>query len=221
MSRESVGLLGLGSRSTLHYIEQLNRLYNKKMCGYSTFPFVMINANFDAINSLLPSPSNELDAVLTEYVARLERLEITAILIPNITLHETIDQLKIRKKILHPLILTTNKIIEQEWSTVFLFGSLHTMESNYVSSYLENKGIIVEIPSKEDRLFIDTVRKQVYAGTETPDLIAAYHKMIDKYTEKSPVILACTELSILKPIDNNRIIDMVQLQVEEAIFLTS
>ncbi|MDG2431828.1 hypothetical protein, partial [Flavobacterium sp.] len=101
MSKESVGLLGLGSRSTLYYIEQLNRLYNKKMGGYSTFPFMMINTNFDTINSLLPNPSNELDAVLTEYVTRLEKLEITAILIPNITLHETIDRLKIRKKILH------------------------------------------------------------------------------------------------------------------------
>lgn len=219
MSKENIVLLGLGSRSTLYYIEQLNRLYNKKMGGYSTFPFMMINTNFDTINSLLPNPSNELDAVLTEYMTRLEKLEITVILIPNITLHETIDRLKIRKKLLHPLVLTTNKIIEQEHSTIFLLGSLHTMESNYVSSYLERKGISVEIPSKEDRLFIDTVRKQVYAKTETPDLIVAYHKMLAKYTEKFPVILACTELSILKPINNNRIIDMVQLQVEEAVLL--
>ncbi|MCW2118080.1 aspartate/glutamate racemase family protein [Flavobacterium sp. 7A] len=221
MSKVTVGLLGLGSRSTLYYIKELNRWYNQKKGRYSTFPFVMLNADFDAINPLLPNTSEALDAVVQTYIDELEKLAIITILIPNITLHETIDRLRIQKKILHPLTLAVGKIKEQEWSTIVLFGSLHSMESNYIRSYFNAKGIEVQLPSPEDRLFIDKVRKQTYAETETPDLIASYHSILKKYTENFPVLLACTELSILKPTDNNRIIDMAQLQIEQAVSQTA
>ncbi|MBE0392874.1 MULTISPECIES: aspartate/glutamate racemase family protein [unclassified Flavobacterium] len=220
MSKATVGLLGLGSHSTLYYIKELNRLYNQKKGGYSTFPFVMINADFDTINPLLPNTSEALDVVLKAYIDELEKLAITTILIPNITLHETIDRLAIQKKILHPLTLAVEKIQQNHWSTIVLFGSLHSMESNYIRSYFNAKGIEIQLPSKEDRLFIDEVRKLTYAETETPDLIASYHSILNKYTKNFPVILACTELSILKPTDNNRIIDMAQLQIEQAISQT-
>ncbi|WP_366185882.1 aspartate/glutamate racemase family protein [Flavobacterium ovatum] len=217
MSKATVGLLGLGSRSTLYYIKELNRLYNQKKGGYSTFPFVMLNADFDTINPLLPNTSEALDTVVQTYIDELEKLSITTILIPNITLHETIDRLDVQRKILHPLALAVEKIIEQEWSTIVLFGSLHSMESNYIRSYFNAKGIEVQLPSQEDRLFIDDFRKQTYSETETPNLIASYHSILNKYTKIFPVVLACTELSILKPTDNNRIIDMAQLQIEKAV----
>ena len=217
MSKAAVGLLGLGSRSTLYYIKELNRLYNQEKGGYSTFPFVMLNVDFDTINPLLPNTSEALDTVVKTFLDELEKFAITTILIPNITLHETIDRLVIQKKILHPLALSVEKIIEQEWSTIVLFGSLHSMESNYISSYFTAKGIEVQLPSQEDRMFIDEVRKQTYAETETPDLIASYHSILNKYSKNSPVVLACTELSIFKPTDNYRIIDMAQLQIEQAV----
>ena len=220
MSKAAVGLLGLGSRSTLYYIKELNRLYNQEKGGYSTFPFVMLNVDFDTINPLLPNTSEALDTAVKTFLDELEKFAITTILIPNITLHETIDRLVIQKKILHPLALTVEKIIEQEWSTIVLFGSLHSMESNYISSYFTDKGIEVQLPSQEDRLFIDEVRKQTYTETETPDLIASYHSILNKYSKNSPVVLACTELSIFKPIDNYRIIDMAQLQIEQAVSQT-
>ncbi|AWG20756.1 hypothetical protein FFWV33_03975 [Flavobacterium faecale] len=220
MSKATVGLLGLGSRSTLYYIKELNRLYNQKKGGYSTFPFVMLNADFDTINPLLPNTSEALDTVVQTYIDELEKLAITTILIPNITLHETIDRIVIQKKILHPLTLAVEKIIEQEWSTIVLFGSLHSMESNYIRTHFNAKGIEVRLPSQEDRLFIDEFRNQTYAETETPDLIASYHSILNKYSESLPVVLACTELSILKPTGNNRIIDMAQLQIEQAISQT-
>jgi aspartate racemase len=49
------GILGLGSRSTLFYIEQLNKGYNKKHGDYSTFPFKMLNVDFQLYNTYLPA----------------------------------------------------------------------------------------------------------------------------------------------------------------------
>jgi aspartate racemase len=66
-------------------------------------------------------------------------------------------------------------------------------------------------------LLIDKVRKQIYANKETDELITKFHLLIKKYTQKNPVVLACTELSIFNPINNNDLLDMAQFQIVEAV----
>lgn len=46
--------------------------------------------------------------------------------------------------------------------------------------------------------------------------ISQFVKMIDKYSKKCKVIVACTELSMVAP-SNSNVIDMAQLQIREAI----
>lgn len=220
MSTITVGLLGLGSRSTLHYIKELNRLYNEKKGGYSTFPFVLLNANFESINPLLPHTSTVLDDIMQSYINEIQKLNIKHILVPNITLHETIDSLNVKKNIIHPIPLAIVKIKEKKCKTIVLFGSLHSMESSYIKDHFNANGIEVLLPSAEDRLKIDEFRKQMYDATETSDLIASYHSIIVKYAKNNPIVLACTELSITKPTASKNIIDMVQLQIEFALSQT-
>ena len=92
MSKTQLAILGLGSRSTLYYLEQLNKVYNTKNGGYSTCPFFLLNTDFDTINPLLPNTSVQLDAILQSYLYQIEALDVAELLIPNITLHETIDR---------------------------------------------------------------------------------------------------------------------------------
>ena len=217
MSKTQLAILGLGSRSTLYYLEQLNKVYNTKNGGYSTCPFFLLNTDFDTINPLLPNTSVQLDAILQSYLDQIEALEVAEILIPNITLHETIDRLELQKNILHPLPLSVLKMKEIEAKKVVLFGSLHSMKSSYIRSYLELNSIEVLLPSSEEMEFIDEVRKHIYHTTETKEIINKYHQLIKKYSENYPVVLGCTELSILKPTDQRNIIDMAQLQIEAAV----
>ena len=51
MKKNTLSILGLGSRSTLFYLAELNTLYLQKKGGYSTCPFTLLNTNFDEINS--------------------------------------------------------------------------------------------------------------------------------------------------------------------------
>ncbi|SDS32210.1 aspartate racemase [Polaribacter sp. KT25b] len=217
MSKTQFAILGLGSRSTLYYLEQLNKLYNAKNGGYSTCPFFLLNTNFDNINQLLPNTSVQLDAILQNYLDQIESLEVAEILIPNITLHETIDRLELQKNIIHPLPLSVVKMRETDTKKVMLFGSLHSMQSRYIRSYLEFNSIEVLLPSLKDMIFIDEVRTHIYNSTETKEIINIYHELIKKYSENNPVILGCTELSILKPKDQKNVIDMAQLQIEAAL----
>jgi aspartate racemase len=217
LEKIKLGMLGLGSRSTLFYIKELNRHYNQKIGGYSTCPFLLLNTNFDTINSLLPNTSQELDILVQAPLNKLEQMDIKHMLIPNITLHETIDRLVIEKNIIHPIYLTVSKIKQNKWSKIVLFGSLYTMKSDYIPSIFNANGIEIELPTQEDLLFIDKVRKRIYTNRETDEFIAKYHLLIKKYTEKNPVVLACTELSIFNPTNNNNLLDMAQVQIVEAV----
>jgi aspartate racemase len=218
MDKMKLGILGLGSRSTTFYINELHKLYNQEKGGYSTCPFTLLNYNFDPINSLLPDASDSLDAIVQEYITELEKMDIESILIPNITLHETIDRLVTKKRIIHPIHLAVAKIKEKNWSKIVLFGSIYSIQSHYISSNFKANAIEVVLPSEEDSLLIDEVRKRVYSETETIGFIEDYHLLIEKYTKDSPVVLACTELSVFKPKkNNNNLLDMAQLQIIAAV----
>jgi aspartate racemase len=216
MDKMKLGILGLGSRSTTFYIKELNKLYNQEKGGSSTCPFTLLNCDFDTINSLLPDASKSLDAIVQDYIKELEKMDIESILIPNITLHETIDRLGTKKMIIHPVHLALAKIKEKNWSKIVLFGSMHSMQSHYISSNFKANAIEIVLPSEADRLLIDEVRKRVYSETETIEFIENYHLLIEKYTRDNPVVLACTELSVYKPNNNNNLLDMAQLQIIEA-----
>jgi len=217
MIKTKLAILGLGSRSTSFYLKKLNNIYNKKNGGYSTCPFLLLNANFDSINSLLPTVSEKLDTAVSYYINQIKNLNIDYLLIPNITLHETIDRLNISQNILHPVHLSIEKIKENKWEKVVLFGSLFSMKSDYIKNQFKENGIDVLLPNEKDMIFIDEVRKQIYNELETDDLLKKYHSIIQKYTEINPVILSCTELSILKPKNNKMLLDMAEIQMEAAI----
>ncbi|WP_040281642.1 aspartate/glutamate racemase family protein [Psychroserpens damuponensis] len=217
MPQTKLAILGLGSRSTLYYLSELNRLYHLAKGGYSTCPFLLLNTNFDTINSLLPNTSKALDAAVNHYINDIEKLEVQQLIIPNITLHSTIDRLQISKHIIHPIVLSIEKIKAQQWQTIVLFGSYYSMTSPYIAQHLEASGIEVLLPTESDMRFLDVVRRHVYYNTETNDVITKYHNLIHRYLAKTPVILSCTELSILKPIGNVKLLDMADIQIEQAI----
>ncbi|WP_111710013.1 aspartate/glutamate racemase family protein [Lutibacter citreus] len=221
MDKTTLSILGLGSRTTSFYLSELNRLYNEKNGGYSTCPLLLLNTNFNSINSLLPNTSQELDDIIQHYITELEKLDINHIIIPNITLHETIERIKINKNIINPILLTISKIKQNKRNKIVLFGSLHTMKSAYLQAHFKAKNIDVILPSEDHMFFIDKVRKQIYNKTETKDLIDTYHLLLEKYSEKNLVVLSCTELSILKPLDNKNLLDMAQIQIEEAINISN
>ncbi|WP_159023704.1 aspartate/glutamate racemase family protein [Formosa sp. L2A11] len=218
MEKVQLGVLGLGSRTTSYYLSELNALYNNKKGGYSTCPLLLYNVDFNSINALLPNASSELDLVTQDYLKRMDAFQCQNIIIPNITLHETVDRLKINANILHPIHLTIAKLKVLKCTKIVLFGSLFSMQSKYITSHFKSHGIEVVLPSESDMNFIDTVRIQVYNQTETTEVIKKYHLLINKYSAKYPVVLGCTELSILKPLNTKDLIDMAQLQIEAAVF---
>ena len=217
MKPKTIGILGLGSYSTLFYIEELNTSFNKMHGGFSTCPFKMLNINFDKINNLLPNVSRELDEIVKTSIDELIDLGISVILVPNITLHETIDRLDIKTKIIHPVHCALSEVEKKNHKKAVILGSKHTMESDYIKSIFASKDITTFLPSEEEMLFIDHVRKQVYQELETKERLVEFNKMIEKYTEDNAVIIACTELSVALSRHKENVFDMARIQIEYAL----
>jgi aspartate racemase len=219
MSKKPLAILGLGSRATLFYLSQLNTQYNTIHGGFSTCPFFLLNTDFDKINTFLPHPTTTLDRVVTDYFNQIEKVNCQQLLIPNITLHETTDRLKTALNIIHPVKLSALKINENNWKQIILFGSAHTMQSNYIQDYYSVHNIEIIRPTIQDMETIDIVRRHIYTSTETDELLDKYHSLLSKYSATNPIIIACTELSIIEMQSNSNILDMAQLQIAEAIRL--
>ena len=211
----TLGILGLGNRSTLFYIHTLNTEFNKIEKDYNTFPFILYNTNFNLINPYLPDDFEKLLPQLSEYIHQMEKLSISHLLIPNITLHEAIDQLNISLPIIHPLALSTIFLKKDNIKQVVIFGSKHTMTSTYISNYFSWEGIKVSAPSQKDIDFIDALRKKIYSNTETVTDLDHYDKLLEKYSQHAKVLIACTELSILKM--PSEVLDLARLQIKKAI----
>lgn len=212
-----LGVLGLGNFSTLFYIGELNRIYQMRMKGYSTFPFKMLNVNFDAINNLLPNPSTQLEVLVEQAIAELVELKVDVILVPNITLHDTIDKLKLNVQVIHPLKCTLNELRKKKCQKIVLIASHHTMNSDYIKSYFTKNNIEVILPSEQEMYFIDSVRKEVYENTASLEMLEKYNSIVQQYAEKFSVVTACTELSLaLKNPDMINVFDMSRIQIQKA-----
>ena len=211
----SKGVLGLGAVSTAFYLKEIHRKYQEKNHQFSTCPLLVYQIDFQEINPFLPNQYEVLISKLKETLKEITTLGISKLLIPNITLHETLDQIEIPLEICHPVDLTLKHLKDNQISEVYLFGTLYTMNSEYLKSRFLAKKVKVLQPVESDQKWIDDFRKKVYQGNETLEEITFFQTLIQKYSEKNAVVIACTELSVFSLKENPSCIDMMDLQIEE------
>ena len=212
-----IGILGLGVRSTNFYTQQLHTKMHKHFGDYHTFPFLNYQIDFNRLNTHLPNNFEKLEPALTKILEEINPLKIQRWLIPNITLHETLDRVNHHLSLFHPVDLAIKNCIKNNIKSVVILGTNYSMESNYLASNFNKNDISIITISKDDKAFVDQLRIKNYNAEETRTDIENYNTLIKKYTQNSHAVIACTELSLLSErINNNKIIDLAQLQISEA-----
>lgn len=216
MKKESVtkGILGLGSVSTAFYLKEIHKKYQERNEQFSTCPFLMYQIDFQEINPFLPNQFDILIPKIKSYFKDISDLGFSKLLVPNITLHETLDQIEIPLEIWHPIDLTLKYLEENKISEVYLFGTLYTMNSEYLNAKFSAKNMKILKTTNSDQNWIDDFRKMVYVEKESSKEIENFQNLIRKYSKKKPVVIACTELSIYSLKENPSCIDMMDLQIE-------
>lgn len=87
---------------------------------------------------------------------------------------------------------------------------------NHFDNLTKNE-IEVILPSEADMLFIDSVRKEIYANNSSSETLEKYNSIIEKYAKKAAVVIACTELSLaFKNTNELEAYDMSRIQIQKA-----
>lgn len=212
-----LGILGLGSHSTLHFIQRLNEMYTKQNGGYSTCPFKLLNVDFNQINPYLPNQFEVLQPLMRKELMELYQLGVSRIVVPNITIHETIDLLggDFDSVLIHPLKIAQEKVKNLNLKKVLILGTRYTMESDYVRSFFQNYDLIDLNEAQKET--IDSIRKKVYETGYTVDLKNELLQCIENVIDESTfIVIACTELSVLK-IEQENCLDLLELLVNESV----
>ena len=209
------GILGLGSFSTQYYLGEIQRKFKERNKEFSTCPYVLYQIDFQEINPFLPNQFSILKPKIESVLNAISDLGITKLLVPNITLHETLDKIEIPVELYHPVNLTVDYLEKKSISKVSLFGTLHTMNSEYLKQIVLEKNIEILPPLKEDQQWLNDFRNAVFDQTFTRIDIEMYQDLIKKYSVENPVVIACTELSVFALKNNPSCIDMADLQIEE------
>ena len=219
LKKKHIGLLGLGSHSTCYYLEQLNAEYNRLYGGFSTCPIKMLNTNFNEINPYLPHDFENLEPITSKSIIEISELGIECLIVPNITLHETLDRLKLGKiMIVHPVYEAARKLKVNGAKEIVLFGSIFTMDGVYIPQIFLEYSIKTIQPSDNDKSAIDDLRKIVYQHGASKESEAALKSLIERYINDFEVVIACTELSML--LENqtaDKLYDLVQIQIDKAV----
>jgi aspartate racemase len=213
MKKKKIGLLGLGRRATDFYLQHL---------PHDRDHLHLIEVDFDNdINPYLPNNELMLDGKLRTELEKFD--EADAVLIPNITLHETLDRIEPDSShfpVVHAVRETIARLKADGVKKITLFGSLHTMNTEALSAQFEKSEIQLNRPSHKDQEAIDNLRRTIYAGGETQDGLEEFQSLLENYKKNGPVVLACTELSLVVS-GQQGVVDMARVSIERAMVLVN
>jgi len=217
MKTYNLGIIGLGYRTTAYYLKKLNSLYNNNFGGDSTCPYFLLNVNFDKINPFLPYQFDKYEPVLQTAITTLtKQANLDAILVPNITLHQSLNKLNGTISVIDPILLGLEELNIRKIKKVVIVGSTNTMKEPFFREQFATHGIELLSPSQYHITVLNQLRIKIYEEIETTEDLNIYKEIITQYTKNSTVIIACTELSI-PVIPQKNIIDLANLQIENAI----
>lgn len=198
----TLALLELGQRTTEYY-------YQRLLAHSDALKIELIPCDFSQLNQHLPDDFPRLTGMLEALLDQCAHAD--AIIIPNITLHETLDRHCAHAyhslPVLHPLATPSRQLKKHPKITVF--GSRYTMQSDYVLDGLKSRDVCLSdaqllYPDEPELAFIDAYRQAVYRRQEREQDTLEFARLMEKYQQQSALVLACTELSLnLEPEQSN------------------
>ena len=206
----NIGLLGFGEDSTAFYLDRIKSEWIKKFGTENECPIVVHPVDFEEVNALLPYQFDQLEPIIKKHLIDLNQLEVDRIVVPNITLHLTIDRLnlasEIENKIVHPFQETIRYLKTQDIQEITLFGTRHTMNSELVNAYFDTEGFQVKVVREKDIEQIDKLRLDVFENGASKNGQITLSELAKEYPNP---ILMCTELSLI----NTNCLDAVSCQI--------
>lgn len=226
MASRPLGLLDLGARTVDFYKAEIAHQYHNVNGSNPSFLFTVIPTDFSVINAHLPNQFEVLKPLIARQIEHCIDRGITTLIIPNVTLHETVDQLAPsllkRVHIIHPVLACIQRLQSKKANAITLIASQYSVTSSRLARYFEQSNIAIHRPTAQHIARIDEIRRRTYVGEHTQEDIQYYRDLIARYQQRAPVVVACTELSLLLNGANcHDVFDMARIQITEALLALS
>lgn len=201
---KKIGLIGgMSWESSKVYYQLINEKIREKLGGFHSAKCVLDSVDFAEIEQLQHQNDwDTLNILMAKSAKSLEKAGADIILLCTNTMHlcENAIREAISIPFLHIADATGKKIKAQSLNKVLLLGTQFTMEKDFYTSILNNMGIEVIIPNKEDRKTVHTIiYKELVKGNIRKESKEQYKTIIEKATKigAQGAILGCTEIPLL------------------------
>ncbi|MEY4540476.1 MAG: putative amino-acid racemase, partial [Bacteroidota bacterium] len=198
---KKIGLVGgISWTSTMDYYRFINEGINEKLGGLNFAECIIYSLNFGDIQAKSWDNSYEL---LLNACEALKKSGVESIVLCANTAHLFADRLQDEVKLpfIHIGVETAKAINKHGFKKVGLLGTKFTMEMDFYRKKLEEFGLEVIIPEKQEtRDYIQhTVKDELGIGFINPETKINYISIVNELVELGAecIILGCTEIPML------------------------
>lgn len=201
---KTVGLLGgMSWESSLFYYKAINEGVKAKLGGLHSAKIAMVSVDFEEIEKLQHAGDwQKLGEILAKEARNIERAGADCLLICTNTMHKVAPQVQnaIDIPLIHIADATAKALIKDGIKKVGLLGTAFTMEQDFYKSRLQEQGLEVVVPNKDDRELVHSViYNELCLGECKVASKEKYLKIINNLAKDGAegVILGCTEIGML------------------------
>ena len=206
---KTIGLIGgMSWESSLEYYRIMNEEVKARLGGLHSARLLMYSVDFQTVRDrMLADDWDGAGELLVGAARSLERGGADLIVIGTNTMHKVAPQVEaaVNLPLLHIADATADAVLAEGITRVGLLGTIFTMEQDFYTGRLRERGIEVDVPSGADRKLVDRVIfDELCKGVFRDESRREFLRIIGGMAERGvrAVILGCTEIGLLvKPDD--------------------
>ena len=171
---KTLGLIGgLSWYSTIVYYRTINQLTNERLGSSHSAKLILFSIDFEEFRILQNKGDwNAVEKILSDIAIQLENAGADCIVMCTNTPHLVADTVrqKIKIPLLHIAEETAKEIVSKKINKIGLLGTKFTMEMDFYRNKLEEYGLEVLIPQKQEtRDYIQrTIKEELGIGFINP-----------------------------------------------------
>jgi aspartate racemase len=222
---KTIGIIGgLSPASTMKYYQWLNDGMREQLGGHHSAKIILWSVDFAEFCALKEKGDWETQSILLCHAAKqLEAAGADFIVLATNTMHKIADDIIASTSLpfLHIADATASKVLDQRIETIAFLGTKYSMELDFYTGRLRDRGLKVMVPDANDRKIVnDIIYDELTKGIVLDESRAEYIRVISKLRDEGAqgVILGCTEITmIVDPQDSPvPVFDTTRIHVDEA-----
>jgi aspartate racemase len=218
---------GLSPASSLHYYERINQLVLDRLGDNNSADMILRSVNFEEYCEMQRQGDWELSGQkLAQEALSLKSIGYEFFVLATNTMHIVADHITDAlgdTPFIHIADATADEALKQKFQTVAFLGTKYSMDMDFYTGCLEERGLTTLIPKKEEdrdeinRIIFDELTKNTVNDVSREFYIQAILGLKARGAEA--VILGCTEIGMLINEGNSPlpVLDTTEIHAQRAV----